>query len=107
MLIRDFREFSKDPPRKLNSAVGTLRPSTSEKRITHQQSLFPHTKDDYIRVGAYKFREENIIGRGFSSRVYKGVNIHENSHQNYAIKVINIKKFKNVQMLDREIEIIK
>lgn len=47
-----------------------------------------------------------MLGKGFSSKVYKAVHIN-NVDERYAIKVINLKKFKasNLAMLESEIEV--
>jgi len=47
-----------------------------------------------------------MLGKGFSSKVYKAVHIN-NCDERFAIKVINLKKFKasNLAMLESEIEV--
>lgn len=57
-----------------------------------------------MRVGKYKYDSSDELGKGFSSNVYKGVEILR-PHKRYAIKVINLKKFRgsNMEMLETEI----
>lgn len=63
-------------------------------------------KDDEVRVGKYKYDVKEELGKGFSSNVYKGVEMLK-PHKRYAIKVINLRKFRgaNLEMLEAEIEI--
>ena len=44
-------------------------------------------------MGKYKYDPKDELGRGFSGNVYKGVEIKK-LHKRYAIKVVNLKKFK-------------
>jgi serine/threonine protein kinase len=57
-------------------------------------------------VGSYKYREQDILGKGYSSRVYKATSINK-LDEKYAIKVINIKKVSpsSLAMINNEIEI--
>lgn len=89
------RDFSKENIRKDQPVYQTLRACTSEKRI-----LVCPPANQFIRVGAYKYREQDLLGKGFSSKVYKASHIN-NPDERYAIKVINLKKFKasNIAML--------
>jgi serine/threonine-protein kinase ULK/ATG1 len=62
--------------------------------------------NDCIRVGEYKYREQDILGEGYSSKVYKGTSIHK-FDEKYAIKVIDIKKTtpENLALIAGEIEL--
>lgn len=59
-----------------------------------------------VRIGKYKYDEQDELGTGFSSHVYKGVEILD-PHKRYAIKVISLKKFRGqkLELLETEIEI--
>jgi serine/threonine protein kinase len=61
-----------------------------------------------VRVGNYKFSIEDVLGKGYSSKVYKGVEVGK-EHKKYAIKAVDLKKFRgsNLDMLESEIEIHK
>lgn len=80
----------------------TPRNYTQEKRLQQLHTL----KDSEVRVGIYKYSTEDELGKGYSSRVYKGVEIERINHR-YAIKVIELKKFRgsSLEMLEAEIEI--
>lgn len=67
-LVRDFSKenLTKDP-----LPYQTLRTCTSEKRF----NVYPNP-NEYTRVGSYKYREQDLLGKGFSSRVYKAVHIN-------------------------------
>ena len=54
-------------------------------------------------MGKYLYRESDLLGSGFSSKVYKATMI-TNSKEKFAIKVIDIEKFGNVELLDMEIQ---
>jgi len=90
------RDFSRENINKQTNSYQTLRSCTSEKRLP----VSP-TPNEYLRVGSYKYREQDILGKGFSSKVYKAHHIN-NTEDRYAIKVINLKKFKasNITMLE-------
>ena len=60
------RELSRDTLRKQLPVAPSLRACTSEKRIP-----VPTTPADCSSVGPYRFKEQDLIGKGFSSRVYK------------------------------------
>ena len=51
-------------------------------------------------MGKYKYDPLDELGRGFSGNVFKAVEIVK-QHKRYAIKVVNLKKFKgaNLDML--------
>lgn len=53
-----------------------------------------HTlKDSEVRVGKYKYAIDDELGKGFTSKVYKAVEI-EKIHKRYAIKMVELKKFR-------------
>ena len=58
----------------------------------------------YLKVGPYKYKENAVLGKGFSSQVYKGFHEQE-PNKIFAIKVINLKKFKSssLKLLENEI----
>ena len=59
-----------------------------------------------VCVAEYKYSLDDILGQGFSSTVYKAT-LRDNNKQKYAIKVIDLKKFKqdsSVALLDMEVE---
>ena len=61
-----------------------------------------------VCVAEYKYNPDDILGQGFSSIVYKAT-LRDNNKQKYAIKVIDLKKFKqdsSVILLDMEVEIV-
>lgn len=90
------RDFSRENLKREGNSFQTIRSYTSEKRIP----VCPN-QNEYQRVGSYKYREQDLLGKGFSSKVYKAYHIN-NSDERYAIKVINLKKFKasNIAMLE-------
>lgn len=55
-------------------------------------------------MGNYKFCIEEVLGKGYSSKVYKGVEIGK-EHKKYAIKAVDLKKFRgcNLDILETEI----
>jgi serine/threonine protein kinase len=59
------------------------------------------------RIGRYSFYLKNLIGSGFSSRVYRGIKDNDKS-VHYAIKVIKMKDMNigNINLLNNEIDII-
>lgn len=61
-----------------------------------------------MRVGRFKYDPKDELGKGYSGKVYKGVEIGR-SHRRVAIKAVDLKKFKgnNLDMLENEIEIHK
>ena len=62
--------------------------------------------ESVVRVGRYKYDPKDELGKGFSGKVYKGVEIGK-SHKRVAVKAVDLKKFKgsNLDMLENEIEI--
>lgn len=61
-----------------------------------------------VCVAEYKYSLDDILGQGFSSTVYKAT-LRNNNKQKYAIKVIDLKKFKqdsSLMLLDMEVEIV-
>lgn len=46
-----------------------------------------------VRVGRFKYDPEEELGKGYSSKVYKGMEIGR-SHRRVAIKMIDLKTFK-------------
>lgn len=85
-----FRAISKDHEA---IHIHQLRQCTSEKKISNAMQ-------EYF-VGNYRYCESNIIGKGFSSKVYKAFH-KSRANEIYAIKVIDTSKFKasSLQMLD-------
>ena len=81
----------------------SLRHCTSEKKFpslatsSHQQN-----------IGDYQYSELDLLGKGYSSKVYKGFHISR-PEETYAIKVIDTSKFRpsSLEMLNCEIEIQK
>ncbi len=59
-------------------------------------------------IGKYKYSENDQLGKGFSGKVFKAVEIQK-PHKRYAIKVIDLQKFRgeNLKMLENEIQIHK
>ena len=57
-------------------------------------------------MGKYKYDVKNELGKGYSGKVYKGVEIGK-LHKRYAIKVVDLNKFRgrNMELLEKEIEI--
>ena len=98
-----MRNFSKDNARERGGCFIPLRASTSEKRIPDYGK---NSLSDWIKVGTYKYREQDLLGKGFSSKVYTATHL-TNEAQKFAIKVIDLKKFKssNLPMLDSEIKV--
>lgn len=60
------------------------------------------------KIENYSYGLNDVIGKGYSSHVYKGRN--DDSDQNVAVKVIDLKMLKNEInriLLDSEIEVLK
>ena len=62
-------------------------------------------KDNEEHIGPYTYFTDKQIGSGYSSKVYKGI---KGGDEEYAVKVIELKKFShsNLEMLENEIAII-
>lgn len=60
------------------------------------------------RIGSYSYYLDDVIGSGFSSRVYRGIK-NDMKDVKYAIKVINLSKMSkgNYSLLQNEISILK
>ena len=97
--MRAFRRDAKSSYYKYQSLPRNL---TQEKRLQELHTL----KENEVKVGIYKYSTDDDLGKGYSSKVYKGVEI-EKTHKRYAIKVIELKKFRgsNLEMLEAEIDI--
>lgn len=70
--------------------------------------LPPAGSDIRKKIEDYSYALMDVIGKGYSSLVYKGIN--EKTREVVAIKVIDIKSFKNKlsrQMLEGEIEALR
>ena len=59
-------------------------------------------------IGKYKYSENDELGKGYSGKVYKAVEASK-LNKRFAIKVIDLQKFRgeNLKMLETEIEIHK
>lgn len=92
-----MRNLSKDTLRSFHRESGIPRTLTGEKPVGG-------LKESEIRVGKYKYDPKDELGKGFSGKVYKGVEIVR-QHKRYAIKVVDLKKFKgsNMDLLENEI----
>ena len=65
-----MRNFSKENQRTQGISYVPLRSCNSEKRF----SIYNNQKtNEFIKVGQYKYREQDLLGKGFSSKVYKAV----------------------------------
>lgn len=55
-------------------------------------------------IGKYKYSENDELGKGFSGKVFKAIETLK-PHKRYAIKVIDLQKFRgeNLKMLESEI----
>ena len=97
-----MRNYSKEVTGTYKMYQSLPRNYSQEKRLQQLHTL----KDSEVKVGIYKYSTEEELGKGYSSRVYKGVEI-ERIHKRYAIKVIELKKFRgsSLEMLEAEIEI--
>lgn len=95
------RDLSRENLRKNMNHPTSLRACTSEKRI-----LIAAPDPGLSSVGPYRFKEQDLIGKGFSSKVYKAYH-SQREGETFAIKVINLSKFKssNLTMLQNEIEV--
>ena len=67
----------------------------------------PFIYEDAEVIGNYVYRKKDQIGAGYTSYVFKGKVIKDNSY--YAIKVIDTKKYSasSLEMLENEIQILK
>ena len=64
--------------------------------------------DEWIKIGKYKILLDEVLGKGYSSCVYKGVEVGKELKR-YAIKVIQLKSFNAtwLKLFKKEIEIHK
>ena len=94
-----MRDYHKQP---FDYMSQFFRPSAHESKSTF--GSFNAISDGYSKVGPYKYKESSLVGKGFSSQVYKGFH-EDDSSKTYAIKVINLKKFKSssLKLLENEI----
>jgi serine/threonine protein kinase len=93
-----MRNFSKDNLR-VGAREGVARTLTGEK------AGGCGLRESEVRVGRYKYDSGEELGKGFSSRVYKGVEILR-PHIRVAIKVIDLRKFRgSMDMLEEEIAV--
>jgi hypothetical protein len=67
------------------------------RTLTGDKQLGGGLKETEVRVGRYKYDTTDELGRGFSSNVFKGVEILK-GHKRYAIKVINLNKFRGANI---------
>lgn len=97
-----MRCYSREVPANYFKYKSFPRNYTHEKRMKQLYTL----KDSETHIGKYKYSTNDELGKGFSSKVYKAVEI-EHVHKRYAIKVIELKKFRgsNLEMLEAEIDI--
>ena len=86
--------------------INSPRPCTSEGNFIFEPAK--PTSDRLIEVGAYVYKEEDILGKGFSSNVYKCRSAKEEGKL-FAMKVIDLRKFKssNFKLIENEISIHK
>ena len=60
------------------------------------QAHFVSSNKGKIRVEQYEYDEENMLGQGYTSKVYLG-RLVENSRKQFAIKVVDKKKISRVK----------
>ena len=60
-------------------------------------------------AGKYVYHEDDLIGKGYSSHVYKGSSVENRQNKNYAIKILDLNKIKGflLDLLRKEISIHK
>lgn len=94
-----MRDYQKQP---FDYMSQFFRPSAHESKPSF--GSLNTISDGYSRVGPYKYKESSLIGKGFSSQVYKGYH-QDDPTKPYAIKAINLKKFKasSLKLLENEI----
>jgi hypothetical protein len=85
-----MRNFSKDNAR-VCVREGVARTLTGEK------AGVGGLRESEVRVGRYKYDSAEELGKGFSSRVYKGVEVLR-PHVRVAVKVIDLRKFRGSSM---------
>jgi len=78
-----MRTFSREAQTTYYKFQSLPRNFTQEKRLKELHTL----KDNEVKVGIYKYSTDDDLGKGYSSKVYKAVEI-EKTHKRYAIKVI-------------------
>lgn len=81
-----LRNYSRETLRPFVRQAGSVRALSSEKAVAV-------VKESEVVVGKYKYDTREELGRGYSSSVYKGVEILR-PHKRYAIKVISLSKFR-------------
>jgi serine/threonine protein kinase len=82
-----MRSYSRDLPKTYLKSTSPARPLSTPKPT--EKALKPNE----VLIGKYKYNSEELLGKGFTSRVFKGVEV-ENIYKRYAIKVIELKKFR-------------
>ena len=97
-----MKNVSNEKYRRIYPPTNSPRPYTSEGNF-----LFATPKpysDRLIEVGSYKYKEQDILGKGFSSNVYMCRSVKDDEKL-FAIKVIDLKKFKtsNFKLIENEI----
>ena len=66
-----MRTLSRDVKTSYYKYQSLPRNYTQEKRLKELHTL----KDNEVKVGIYKYSTDDDLGKGFSSKVYKGVEI--------------------------------
>ena len=71
-------------------------------------SSFSLNSKGKVRIEQYEYDEENILGQGFSSRVYLG-RLVDNARKQFAIKVVDKRKLskvrENLELLKEEMKV--
>jgi serine/threonine protein kinase len=95
-----MRNYSREPSKTYLKSLSPARPLSLPRQPEKV------VKANEVQVGRYKYNSEEVLGKGFTSRVFKGVEL-DNVYKRYAIKVIELKKFRgsSLEMLEAEIEI--
>lgn len=88
-------------PFKSPETVRTLTCSKFERAKCHEET------QKSMRIGKYIVHLDEVLGKGYSSKVYKGTEEGKRNLTRYAIKVIDLKHFSAscVRMFEREMEI--
>lgn len=66
--------------------------STIAKLIS--KSKIPEDSKTHILGNKYIYHDDDLIGKGYSSHVYKGAKIENTQLKNYAIKILDLSKIK-------------
>jgi len=96
----DFpREYLNKKRHSALSQVSLKAPSHLPHNLHKQQSTNVNHNKGLVRIEQYEYEEENLLGQGFTSKVYLG-RLADNARKQFAIKVVDKRRIsKNKENL--------